>query len=158
MRRRMRLLALALLAVVVAAVLIVLLRPLPPSRITRENCLRVEAGMTSAEVVVILGPPGDYKTAPTSQDLISFTLPGKTLPGNMSVEDENSFHKGGFGLRDPGEYRIDRWYSDTGAVVVVFDRRGRVASNHFFQLEPRHLGLVERLCWRLERLWHRGFR
>jgi hypothetical protein len=55
---------------VVAAVLVVLagvaafaLWP-RPGRITRENYDRISAGMSRAEVEVILGPPGDHTTGP----------------------------------------------------------------------------------------------
>lgn len=50
------------LTVPVCAVGTLLLRPAPPSRITPENCNRIELSLSRAEVEAILGPPGDYTT------------------------------------------------------------------------------------------------
>jgi hypothetical protein len=57
MRRRRLLVVLAGLAVVVAAGVVVLWPR--PDRVTRVNCDRIREGMSRAEVVGILGPPGD---------------------------------------------------------------------------------------------------
>jgi hypothetical protein len=43
-------------------------RPIPPGAIW-ENVERVEDGMTLTQVEAIIGPPGDYRTGPSSLDL-----------------------------------------------------------------------------------------
>jgi hypothetical protein len=69
MRRRTLLVALVGLAAVVAAWTVVLWpRHIPPGAIW-ENVERVEDGMTLAQVEAIIGPPGDYRTGPSSLDL-----------------------------------------------------------------------------------------
>jgi hypothetical protein len=155
--RRKVLVALAGLAVVVAVGAFVFWpRPL---RIAHENFERIKVGMTRAEVEVILGPPGDYKTGPNKQRYVYVTLPGRgtSCSGILSVEGEYSIHMAGLGMRFPGEYRIAEWYCDTCAIVVGFDRQGSVAFSHFAQLELRQSGLIENLVWRTKRLWRGWF-
>jgi hypothetical protein len=43
---------------------VVLLLPLRPPRVTCENFERIRKGMTRANVVAVLGEPGDYTTRP----------------------------------------------------------------------------------------------
>jgi hypothetical protein len=64
--RRRRIIGVAALALAGTAAFALWPRPVEASRICRENFDRIEEGMTAADVVAILGPPGDYKTWPTS--------------------------------------------------------------------------------------------
>jgi hypothetical protein len=56
---------LALVALLAAGAFVMWPRP---DRITRENYQRIRYGMSRGEVEAILGPPGDYTSAPTVED------------------------------------------------------------------------------------------
>jgi hypothetical protein len=92
MRRRTLLVALAGLAVVVAAGAVVLWPG--PDRITLENLHEIRMGLSLAEVEAILGPAGDYCTAPArfTRALQLSATPGP-LSGQRAVL---SHHVGGW--------------------------------------------------------------
>ena len=71
MRRSKLFAVVAILAVGFAVRVGVLIeRPANPSRVTTQNYLRLHEGMPAAEAVAILGPPGDYRTAPVEYDVL----------------------------------------------------------------------------------------
>ncbi len=104
-----------------------------PNRITRENCVRIHAGMTLAEVEAILGPPGDYTTGPTD-------------PVGMTAEDWPS----------GGEAKL--WMSNEGWILLAFDQKGNVATHGYFAPSvPQKLSRLDNLLWRAKRQWRRWF-
>jgi hypothetical protein len=127
MLRRKLLVALAGLAVVLAAGVVVLWpRAMPPSLVTKENCARVQLGMSRAEVEVILGPAGDYSTDPRW---------ASDWPA-------------------PGRPDSARWLSDRGAIYVCFDASGRVTkANYWDNLALPPSPLRDALA-PARRLWH----
>jgi hypothetical protein len=122
MRRRKLLVVLAGLAVVVAAGVAVLWPR--PARVTPENYLRIEAGMTLAEVAAILGaPPGDFEVQ-------------QTLPydyNQMLAMRQGGFHKVEFEdfWPNPHEFTSEttyqHWFGSENAISVGF-REGRAVS------------------------------
>jgi hypothetical protein len=84
------------------------------SRVTRENYLRIQPGMTRAEVKAILGPPGDYTSGPVASPHGSKADPvtAATVLG-VSLDSGNC------------------WADDAGFVVVLFDNQGRVETAVF---------------------------
>jgi hypothetical protein len=101
----------------------------PPSRVTRENYDRIQAGMSRAEVDAILGPPGDYRTGPTRDG-------------------------GGYRWRyideSPKGWNCF-WRADTCDVSVSFDTSGRVEQQLFNPDEKTKQGAIHDLLWRIER-------
>jgi hypothetical protein len=138
MRRRTLLVALAGLAVVVAAGVVVLW-PRPASRITRENFDRICEGMSGPEVAAILGPPGDYRTAPTQ------------------FEVEESYRAFDEGEANSGYARCDKWTDDTACIEVEYGRLGSTASALFCVRRRDAQGPLENLVWRASRQWRRCF-
>jgi hypothetical protein len=135
-RRRTLLVVLAGLAVVVAAGVVVLW-PRPPSRITRENYDRIRAGMTRAEIETILGPPGDYTTAPTEGVRVASRT--FSAPGSESA------------------YLQSCWLSDSAQAVVWFEYSGRANRGYYAPMRIKDETLWARFHWRLKRQWHRWF-
>ena len=137
MRRRTLLVMLAGLAVVIAAGVVVLW-PRPASeRITRENYDRIRAGMTRAEIETILGPPGDYTTAPTEGVRVAsstFSAPGSEIA-----------------------YLESRWLSDTAQAVVWFDYSGRANRGYYAPMRIKDETPWARFLWRAKRQWRRWF-
>ncbi len=118
----------AAVILVVAGALLALLRPLhhrvPPGAFTR---IRVEGGMTRAEVEAILGgPPGDYR----SRQGAKAGLP-RFVPTPTEVEE------------------VWRW--DNGHAYVIFTPAGFVAEASFFEPGPTATatGWLERLKERI---------
>jgi hypothetical protein len=106
--------------------------------VNRAACERIEEGMTQEEVYAILGgPPGNYRTQPPAPP--------------------PSFAEVYFG----GPRRLTEvWEGDTGAVTVDYHCRRTpgvetVELASFEEQEPYNPGLVELICWRLERLKER---
>jgi hypothetical protein len=130
------LVALAGLAVVAAGVVVLWPRP-APERITRENYDRIRAGMTRAEIETILGPPGDYTTAPIEGVRVAsstFSAPGSEIA-----------------------YLESRWLSDTAQAVVWFDYSGRANRGYYAPMRIKDETLWSRFLWRAKRQWHRWF-
>jgi hypothetical protein len=104
-----------------------------PNRITRENCARIRAGMTPAEVEAILGPPGDYTTGPTD-------------PVSMTARDW------------PSEAVAKIWTGNEGWIMLAIDPNGNVATHGYFTPSvPRQLSRWDNLLWRAKRQWRRWF-
>jgi hypothetical protein len=132
MRRRKLLVVLAGMAVV-GAVGTVVLWPQPPSRITRENFVRVCAGMSRAEIEAILGPSGDYRTGPTRY----------YIDGPWEGIDRDLPHDA-------------FWWFDDGTLDVEFGR-GAVRARWFFPAYRLDQGPFDWFLWRAKRQWHRRF-
>jgi hypothetical protein len=111
--------------IVVTVVIVVgaykLTRPQPPAKVTRENFARIHPGMTRAEVMIILGPPGDYMTGPA-----------RLNPALVKKAQEAA-----------GE-RFSVWFGDEGAVRVDFDASGTVSDSSFHPSELRPSDREER--------------
>jgi hypothetical protein len=131
MRRRKLLLVLAGLAVVFCAAGAFLLW-VQPSSVTRENCDRIKAGMSRAEVEAILGPPGDYTTGPRVQIIME---------------------SGGLEMHRP-----DRtWNGDEGVFSVWFDGERKVEFTRFHEWTRIDQSPLESLLWRVKRQWRKWF-
>jgi hypothetical protein len=118
---------------VVLAVGAVTLWPPSASRITRENFNRIVSGMSRAEVEAILGPPGDYRTGPTSLGAGSATT-----------------------FRSP-EGLVLWWEIDTGALSVTLDRSDRVVQTGSMASLPPDDDALRNFLWRAKRQWRRWF-
>ena len=138
MRRRTLLVVLAGLAVVIVAGVVVLWpRPEPASRITVESFRRIRAGMTMAEAIAILGPPGDY----TTLKIDPVPRPPQAYLGDGTVESAGSTW----------------WTSDTAYVVVDLDKSERIVSGSSCTLRTVDHGALGNLLWRAKRQWRRWF-
>jgi hypothetical protein len=108
-----------------------------PLGATREGYNRVRMGMTRAEVLSILGRPGDQTTAP--QDVLSMGEPaldeGVTTAGNDSLE----------------------WKGNDGWIDVYFDPSGQVAGKDFWVADTSVQAPLENFLRRAKRLWRKWF-
>jgi hypothetical protein len=132
MRRRKLIAAVVGLAVVAAGA--VALWPDPSSRITRENVDRIREGMTRAEVVAILGPPGDYSSGPVRR------VPRSTIVNSQT------------------DLTTEWWVTDTGLAESAFDSRGLVVAIVYDPCERIPQDLLDNLKWRVEHLVFRWFK
>ena len=135
MRRWKPLAVLAGLAVLVAVGAVVL-RP-RPNRITQENFGRIQKGMSRAEVEAILGPPGDSRTAPTT-DPVFLGLTPMTYPEEKTTLEF-------------------KWMGDSVLVMVNFGLNGTVTWKGQGLVHKREQGPLDNLLWRAERQWRRWF-
>jgi hypothetical protein len=140
MRRRKLLVALVGLAVVVATG-VFLLRPFHHNRLTVGKLNLVREGMSLAEVVAILGPPGDYSTGDT------FYAKAPEPAWQSPI-----WHK----RRDYGNSQV-WWSSDTAQVGLDFDSSGRLVSGRFGPMRTVDHGIWGNFQWRAKRQWHRWF-
>jgi hypothetical protein len=124
--------ALAGLAVIAAGAVVLWPRTGPSSRITEQNFVRIQPGMTLPEVMSMFGPPGDHRTGPIFGD-------EETLYVAPSVNE---------GLE---------WLGDHGCGLVVFDSSGCALSSSFEPSEPVELMPLATVVWRAKRQWHRWF-
>jgi hypothetical protein len=133
MRRRKLRWAVAGLAValVVGGVFVLWLRP---DRVTRANFDRLTSGMTRAEVVAILGPPGDYTTGPIT------SLGPAEYPPSVTVW-----------VTDEGTYWVR--FDGVEERVPQIDDRGFWPSTEPESPRPK----FSAFGWRLRRLWRKGF-
>jgi hypothetical protein len=112
-------------------------------RITRENCERIQSqsrngGMTLAQAVAILGPPGDYRTGPTG------------FQGSQILEEAD----------EHGCQEADwTWQADHGFLRVYpcRDDENRVAGAWFLTEEPIEQTPLENFRWRVKRVWRKWF-
>jgi hypothetical protein len=148
MRRRTLFVVVAGLAVVSAAVVIVLW-PSQPHRITKENCDRIHAGMTRAEVESILGPPGEYTTGP-----IDYVL--SLLAGDKPIVDGQQVFLTWGETADPSRFD-DCWSSDDQVLVLQFDFDGTVRLKFSGPTARVVQSPFNDLLWRAKRQWHRWF-
>jgi hypothetical protein len=126
-------------AVVVALVVahaIAFPRGVPPT-ITEDNANRIRVGMSRAEVLATLGPPGDYRSGQT----------------NWTVNEESVRLRG---------HTYDAWQTDWCIIGVEYDSEKRVVEQpagwptyqSACRVEQSRLG---NLLWRLKRPWQRWF-
>lgn len=134
MRRWKLLLALTLAALAAVAVGAPFLVP-RTSRVTPENFERIDYGMSRPDVEAILGPPGDYRTAPTWV---------------MNGEPERIF---GPVLASAGE-TIETWEGDNATILVEFGPGG-VEDKHHAETHPQAQGRVANVFWRIGQQWRR---
>jgi hypothetical protein len=131
---------LAGLAVVVALGAVVLW-PRPESRITVENFRRIREGMTLAEAIAILGPPGDYRTLETASPPILSDADAYAHLGDRTYESVD----------------LQYWENDTADVLVGLDKSGRIVSGSVYPCQTVDHGTLGNLLWRAKRQCHRWF-
>jgi len=138
--RRQKLL-MALMGLVVVAAGVAVLWP-RQDRITQENFALIHVGMSRANVVAILGPPGDYTTGPTIFGI------HRLSPWNVNAT-----------RLDPNELNGSPydWLTDTGWYTVTFDDSDKVEGRGFESGTKAKQGTVDNLLWRVERQWRRWF-
>jgi hypothetical protein len=99
------------------------------SPLTRVAIEEITNGMTRAEVHATLGPPGDYRTGPTTEIRVA-----------------------------PRKGPTPEWWKiDDAQIWVYYDQSGRVEDtlrNFTYRPEPKPL---DNLLWRAKRQWHRWF-
>jgi hypothetical protein len=117
------------LLVLVAARLVFVLRTDP--RLTRENFGRIHGGMSRREVEALMGPPGDYRTGPTTPSEVAGHI------GDPSRPEVRLVWKG-----DEAEFSV--W--------VRPDPSERVWGISFIKTGPLQVGMVDWLKWRWQRL------
>jgi hypothetical protein len=130
------LVALAAGLAAVPAIRAVLLWPPPSSRITEENFARIESGMSLDEIVALLGPPGDYTTAPVILD--------------------DSRWLGQLG-EVAGPETCESWMTDQMDISVYFDRTGRPTLKCLRPVHKCDQTALEGLTFRAEKLWRAWF-
>jgi hypothetical protein len=147
MRRRTLLVVLSGLAVVVAAGVVVLWPG--PDQITLENYHEIRMGMSLAEVEAILGPVGDYRTAPA-------TFPEPSSDPELPARYQDREQQFRITSEDgpDGQERI--WVSDDGEIWVLI-RDGGVRSKNFIHKQKSQQSALENLLWRVKRQWRRWF-
>jgi hypothetical protein len=130
MRRRKLRWVLAGLAVISLALAAMAAMVRPESQhLTKGKYKEIDVGMTRARVHAVLGPPGDYRTGPTTEVT---PLASRGQPPEC-------------------------WKSNEGMIWVSYDQSGTVDNylkNFTRPPEPKPL---QNLLWRLKRQWHRWF-
>jgi hypothetical protein len=117
-----------------------------PNRITKENFRQIKKGMSLAEVVSILGPPGDYRTGETETEWLA------------PYEKENTIE-----VEDGGPFIREEWQSDTAEVWILLDTNStldalRMVNCGSFSVQKRiEQTPFDNLLWRVKRQWHRWF-
>jgi hypothetical protein len=105
-----------------------------PSRVTRENYDRIQVGMTEAEVVATLGPPGDYRNSDNEYD---------DAPAHQPAPR--------FGRGNPTE-RLRFWKGDAADVALGFvvGKGGtlRVSNGIFCYMRAKSDNPLRNLPWR----------
>jgi hypothetical protein len=131
-------LAIAGVVLTISASLLVL-RPNPDARISRENYERIKEDMTKAEVEAILGPPGDYRSMP-----VDYTL-------NLA----DGFCEG----PDSRSYSVENhsWKGDRSTISVDYNYLGKVIHSHRADVLEPTPGPLNVLVWRTKRQWRRWF-
>ncbi len=142
MRRRKLLLGTLLGLALLAGCALFVLWP-RPSRVTRENFLRIQLGMSRAEVEAILGAPGDYTTGPGEK--LRSTTDGSEYPEETADFPKNS---------TPADWV--QWSGDAGDIQVCYGPGGARYKSFWrsWRIEKTPL---DNLRWRAERLWRRWF-
>jgi hypothetical protein len=127
-----------------------------PDRITQANEERIRIGMSRAEVLAILGPPGDYTTAPTwSDDGEKWVRPIFDPASGTHWLPRVDGHQ--FKPLPVAGSKEETWKGDTGKIGVMFDASGRVWEHWYYPDKRMELGLYESLRWRARREWRRWF-
>jgi hypothetical protein len=143
MRRRTLLVVLSGLAVVGAAGAIVLWPAgTLQSKITPENCARIQVGMTRAEVEAILGPPRDYTTM---------------MPIAQSYSTGNIESTTAALINNDITLRREVWAADGLAKVICFSSDGKVTVLATCQWRCDERAPFTNIYYRAKRQWHRWF-
>jgi hypothetical protein len=131
-----------LLPLVVPAVLallfglMLLLLPAPPQHVSRADFDRIQAGMSLADVEVLLGgPPGDYRTVEVDLDVSG---------GSPEFHNVMSAPEVLLGKR---RFRHEWWQGNSGNVWVCFDENDRVVTKEFTPGKPVRRGVRDWLGW-----------
>jgi hypothetical protein len=140
--RRRKLIALAGLAVLVSVGAFV---PWPQEdRITREGYDKVRHGMSPAEVEAVLGPPGDYRSGPTT-----------------TRWDENLQAGWGWSIAEKPRNKLSEvtceWHSDTFEIFVTCSASEGVIGASLNPQIRQEQGPLDNLLWRAKRLWRKWF-
>ena len=149
MRRRKLLVALAALAVVVAAGMVILWFVIvdPSAELTRPNVTRMKAGMTLPDLTLLLGPPGDHRTANTEPDPNSYGLeyPRSFPPGQTSAVPRSDSPK------------LVVWRTDGADLHVWLNDSGQAYRWEYSPMWIRNESPGDRLVRETKRRWHRWF-
>jgi hypothetical protein len=121
----------ALLAVAVVVL------ALQPSRITKANFMRLGAGMTTGDVKSLLGPPGDYTSAPVAV-----------------ATDQLAWPQWNF---DSIAYPVSTWIDDEAEISVIFDDSGAILNARYRAVYKWSQNPLDNLLWRAKRQWHHVF-
>jgi hypothetical protein len=132
--RRRKLIAAVGLAVLVAVGAFVLCPR--QDRITLDDFIRINYGISRAEVEAILGPPGNYTTA-----YVSYR------------NGQGSFHSPPVG----NNAADGKWWTNAAAVSVEYDESGHLTRKMFAPADQSDLNSFDNLLWRAKRLWRRWF-
>jgi hypothetical protein len=123
-----------------------------PERITRENYECIRDGMSRAEVEAVLGPPGDYRTAPTeAPPLLGGDFGPALIVMHSTAIDAIEIHSA---ATTPVEKLV--WHGDQGNIKVWIDSDG-VASRSFSVRQKVAQSHLDNLLWRAKRQWRKWF-
>ncbi len=140
MRRRKWFGALVALAVALLLTAAFLLWP-RADRVAREKYLRIHLGMTFAELVAILGPPGDFRSAPDGSLIEREWIPQGGINGSLDERGAS----------------VVLWETDEGEIAVVV-RDSKVTAAQFAVVARGPQTSFENFLWRARRLWRRWLR
>jgi hypothetical protein len=121
-----------------------------PDRITRENCGRIELGMSLAQVEIIAGAPGDYQTGPTAELPLRLEFREMRL---LEAEWQAIWFDRKWGSDEGRQFT---WQGDVGELWVVVGEEG-VRGMDFTTTQMARQSPLENLLWRAKRLWRRWF-
>jgi hypothetical protein len=107
-RRRLRWWLAGPCALLAVAVVVLALQP---SRITKANFMRLGAGMTTEDVKSLLGPAGDYTSAPVAV-----------------ATDQLAWPQWNF---DSIAYPVSIWIDDDAEISVIFDDSGAILNARY---------------------------
>jgi hypothetical protein len=159
MRRWKLLWLLALAGLAMLALGDVVLWP-QPSLVTLPNFCRVREGMSRAEVEAILGPPGDYRTVPTTDASEPQIFDDIDVWACYLFRQKRDCSESA----DPPAF----WFGDDGYVWINFESGhvpnleiesyGRSSRTRGFQkCNKQKRGPLHNLLWRAKCLWRRRF-
>jgi hypothetical protein len=103
----------------------------------RELMDRLGAGMTRADVEAVLGPPGDYRTAPYAD-----TFDGGRSPADISWSPPS---------------RTQYWEWDSAVVDVTYSEDGIIKSGGCRSYQIRQQAPLDNLLWRAKRQLRKWF-
>jgi hypothetical protein len=116
---------------------------------------RIKPGMTRADMEATFGPPGDYRSGPTTADgwvWMSGGFVGWARMPNGNVVERNVPAASAIAPAYPGTYPrgtiICLWKRDTGHFWVTFDPGGSAVSATMYPGERRGQGNLERSATR----------
>jgi hypothetical protein len=154
MRRRKRLKLLAAVVVVLAAGTTLALWP-RPDRITRASYERIREGMSRADVEAVLGPPGDYRTGPTTPE---YSLSGGQEGWNTGNGPALITFGDAAEWREPEGMLTCKWHGDRRVIRVTFDPDGRAVDAMLSEGVKRlDQAPLENIVWRAKRQWQKWF-